>query len=576
MRRTERGQVLPLFALMLVALMAITALAFDVSNAYAARRAFRTAADAAALAGALDLQVTGTRQVNPAQYSNARTHAEASLENELHDTVTCGPVGVGNKSDCTFATLPYQASIVTPLPSAASCGSCDPDRSVQVSVGNPSFTLTFARAVGLGQWRVAVTSVAGLTFKKSYAVITLRPPKKLGSTFDVNDIVLAGGSTITVSTGDVGSNANMNYTNTGGPTPSKMILDTGYRFFYYPAAPPDNDPGWVPPFPADPIGSPHTQPITDPGYNYPAMRGSLGSAPCASGPANCAPTFSDARTASCGAAGATPACSRADLDPACLTIASTKVPSSYTFMPTQLTTPSKIFCYNPGIYATSNSQKLSVGPADLVILTPGAYYFKSGLDVGGRLIGGYEAGAPGVALMFDECNNQCTFSGNNALTITLNAGSRVRPPGSGGAPATAAIDWNNQPVQTSGPSGPTPPILLTLLVNKDTNGPGGTQGCVVPTSPPFVEPNNCNANQNQTIQIAGGGSTFLQGVQYMPTDNVAINGGSTGIGIVGQIISWTLTYTGGTTINQEGAASQGPGLMRLDEACTAPGTPCVP
>ena len=55
MRRTERGQVLPLFALMLVALMAITALAFDVSNAYAARRAFRTAADAAALAGALDL-----------------------------------------------------------------------------------------------------------------------------------------------------------------------------------------------------------------------------------------------------------------------------------------------------------------------------------------------------------------------------------------------------------------------------------------------------------------------------------------------------------------------------------------
>jgi len=259
-----------------------------------------------------------------------------------------------------------------------------------------------------------------------------------------------------------------------------------------------------------------------------------------------------------------------------MTIASTKVPSTYTFMATQLTTPASIYCYKPGVYDTSNAQKLSVGPADLVILTPGVYYFKSGLDIGGRLIGGYEGGVSGVALMFDECNNQCIFSGNSAKTIALNAGSRLRPPATGGTPATAAIDWNNQLVQTSGPSGPTPPVLMTLLVTKDTNGPGGTQACVVPTSGPFIEPNNCQAGQNTTINIAGGGSLFLQGVQYMPTDNVVMNGGSAGTGIVGQIYSWTLTYTGGTTIDQEGAASEGAGILRLDGACTAPGTPCAP
>ena len=39
MKSTQRGQVVPLFALMLVAIMAMSALAVDVSNAYASRRA---------------------------------------------------------------------------------------------------------------------------------------------------------------------------------------------------------------------------------------------------------------------------------------------------------------------------------------------------------------------------------------------------------------------------------------------------------------------------------------------------------------------------------------------------------
>jgi hypothetical protein len=307
------------------------------------------------------------------------------------------------------------------------------------------------------------------------------------------------------------------------------------------------------------------------------MSGTLGFALCSDGVTmNCAPKFDDARTASCGAPSLTIACTTPALDSACnaeLTYLKTSV---YTFMATQ--DPTKVYCYKPGIYdPTSNSKQLAVGPAEVAILMPGAYYFKSpygGLTVGGRLLGGYRPSNPGVVLMFDECNNQCIFSGNSALTIALNAGTKY-PPGTAGTSAVAAHDWNDQLVQTSGPSSPTPPILLTLMVKKDTDGPGGTQGCVVPAYPDR-EPDDCEASHNTTINIAGGGSLDLEGVQYAPTDNFAISGGSTGTGQVGQVWAWTIDYKGGTQINQQGAGSNGPGVLRLDSACTAPGTPCNP
>jgi hypothetical protein len=116
---------------------------------------------------------------------------------------------------------------------------------------------------------------------------------------------------------------------------------------------------------------------------------------------------------------------------------------------------------------------------------------------------------------------------------------------------------------------------MTLMVTKDIDGPGGTQACDVPPYPDR-EPDDCEASRNTTINIAGGGSLVLEGVQYAPTDNFAISGGAAGTGQVGQIWAWTIDYKGGTQINQQGAGSLGPGTLRLDGACTAPGTPCIP
>jgi hypothetical protein len=176
--------------------------------------------------------------------------------------------------------------------------------------------------------------------------------------------------------------------------------------------------------------------------------------------------------------------------------------------------------------------------------------------------------------MFDECNNQCVFNGTGAETIALNVGTKF-PAGTSGISAAAAHDWSDQPVQTSGPGSPTPAILMSLLVKRDIDGPGGSSGCTV-TTYPQPEPNSCTDSHNKTLNLAGGGSLDIEGVQYAPTDNVEIHGGSSGTGQVGQIWAWTLFYSGGTQINQQGAGSTGPGVLRLDAACTAPGTPCNP
>lgn len=526
-RRTERGQVLPLFALMLVAIMAMAALAFDVSNAYAARRAFRTAADAASLAGALDLQLAGTRVVGSAEWALARLHAEEALEREFGETVTCALTG--NRSDCTFATLPYQASIITPLsPGPPSpCATCDPDRSVQVSVGNPSFSLTFARALGLGQWRVAVTAVAGLQHATQYAIFALRPPSA-PSIPNVRSIRLDGNDTeVFVIRGDVGTNANMTYGGAG----AELHLETGYRMDYFD---PFNPPLWdIPNPPGNKIGAL----VLDPAYPIPT-RGVSPPAGVYDTLANCTPIAASIY---------------ANPQYAPSVPVSGGVPDM-----------SKITCYLPGVYSSGET----IGNGSLGILEPGLYFFDDELDAQGSVIGGYTAGSEGVALVFPESSGTVfknrTSGGGSTLTqiVALNAGTRYSNPA--GQEATAARDYNGAFVQTN----TTPARLMTVIVPPDARCP------VV-----FPYPSSCSnsvENQNKAIDLSGGSGLYLAGVQYAPSDNVSIAGNTSTGGYIGQVWAWTLFYTGNSDVNQEGSQSTEPGTIRLDAACTAPGTPCVP
>ena len=85
---SQRGQILPLFALFIVVLLGFAALAIDVSGALSARRFYRSVADGASLAGAQDLQQTGSRAVAAADRIRARQHAMNSVVTELGITGT--------------------------------------------------------------------------------------------------------------------------------------------------------------------------------------------------------------------------------------------------------------------------------------------------------------------------------------------------------------------------------------------------------------------------------------------------------------------------------------------------------
>ncbi len=532
MSERSRGQVVPLFALMLFVLCGMAALAIDVSNAYQARRAYRTFADAAAMAGAQDLQQPGTRTVTSTDYDSARAHAIESMAEQFtiedgsgtprHPASTC--TRTGDRSDCTLERLPFQFSVVTPLPSGASCVSCDPTRSVQVTLADPVFQTTFARVLGQGTWRVAVTSVAGLQFNKAYTIVTLRTPSSEAIP-GVRDIAVNGGTRVTVNRGDVGTNANMVYSGTD----SIMVLDPGYRMYYYD---PFNPALWG----SSPTGTKITQLIADPLYPIPSKGSSppTGSEDVAGCPAIAASVFSNSNYA----------------------------PS----VPVASGTPdmTKIHCYTRGVYGA----ELKVDNGTLAILEPGLYFFDGGLNAQGSVIGGFTPASEGVALVFPEnlgtMFKNRTSGGSSALTqiVALNAGNRYLNPG--GREATAAHDYAGGLVQTN----TTPAKLMTVMVQRDARCP------VV-----FPFPATCTntiENQNKSIDLSGGSGLYLAGVQYAPSDNVTIAGNTTTGGYVGQVWAWTLVYTGGSRINQEGDQQAGAGTMRLDAACTAPGTPCIP
>ena len=230
-------------------------------------------------------------------------------------------------------------------------------------------------------------------------------------------------------------------------------------------------------------------------------------------------------------------------------------------------------CVKPGIYA----YQLRSSENEVVLLTPGVYFLDKGLVVRGVLIGGYTPSAPGVpapgvALVFNEANSAGAgaLDANSSKIFALNGGNRFNnctsPPvvTCSGFEASPATGFDGDGIDTCGDACPPGEsnLSVTMFVQKDAN-------CVV--TQPY--PTSCNDNGNNSLNMAGGGALYLAGVQYAPSDNVKISGGSSGEGKAGRIISWTVSYSGGARITQTyPGVSEGPGTIRLDAACTGAGT----
>jgi hypothetical protein len=175
-----------------------------------------------------------------------------------------------------------------------------------------------------------------------------------------------------------------------------------------------------------------------------------------------------------------------------------------------------------------------------------------------QIIGGYEPSVPGVALVFENrCNPGCEFSGNALDRLVLNAGGAY--PSSTGTAPTAAVNWDGSVVQTNGRV----PVPMTLIVKKNP-------ACFVA----LTDPCDVNPSQWRQLTLPGGSNSFVFFVQYAPTDNVFITGGSGSDGYLGQIWAWTVKYTGGTRITLIGSSNPEPGVLRIATPCS-PGASCI-
>jgi hypothetical protein len=504
----ELGQVLPLFTLFLIVLLGMAALAVDISSVYSAERFYRSSGDAAALAGAQDLQQGNTRTVTSVEQARARGHSMDVLASRLGATSIptggqCDPAA--DIVDCALPGTPYVVSIKTPSPT---CVSCDPERSVQVRVRHPAYGLTFARLLGQSEWNVEATSVAGLTFAGKYAIQTLRPPKPLPNGLDQHreNIDVNGTNTwLKVVRGDIGTNTSA-YTNSGG----RITLGPGYRIDHIDDITPDP---WNKDLSGNPRGRLITRLIPDPAHPIASFEG--------------APSFRNQ------ANGETP-CTGADF------------PADYRAI---LDGGLNVKCYAPGVYERNFSVQTNT---DVAYLMPGAYRFDGGIDVRGYLLGGLVRSRPGVAIVVPQSQ---TLTANNTIALWLNLGDETCA--ADDCRAEPARDHAGNPVET--PEG----LILSIEVPRDPS-------CFSGTTPIL-----CSDTNNDTVRLPGNGQIRVAGVIYAPSDNIQINGDNTSQeGLVGQIIAWTVKYSGGAKLNQDYPGAEEVGTLRLDAACSAPSEPC--
>lgn len=518
----------------LTVLLGFSALVTDLGMLWTIQQSNRSIADSAVLAGAQEMQIVGARGINAGARAEARAAAVANVRDRVGATgmPSCAVGGAPTDADgdgklgydadvhnCPMPGTDYFVSVLAP---SALCVTCELPRSLMVEVTRNDVPMFFAGLFGFDEFTARQTSVATITYSADFAVLTLRPPGK-----GQDDVGVSGsGTRLTVSVGDIGTNTNMVLS--GGAT---VVVDEGYKVHHYDAVP-----AWTQPPPAQKLGSL----IQDPMHTFPTRVG----AP--------APYTSAAQAQ----------LSAAD----CTTLRTTLVPDNYVWPATgqRINDPAltvTVRCLKPGIY----DYGMRSSENEIVILSPGVYFADKGLVVRGVLIGGYQAAPfPGVALVFNR-----TVAGrldaNNGKVFALNGGRRFNTPCTPPAcplEAGPAIGFDGDGIDTCAPC----PIgesnlNLTMLVEKDPN--------CIPTQP---YPTSCNDNGNATLNMSGGGALYLAGVQYAPTDNVKISGGSSGEGKAGRIISWTVTYSGGARINQTyPGVSEGPGTIRLDAACTGAG-----
>lgn len=508
--RRDRGQTLVLFALFLVVLIGSSAVAVDYGTWLKVRRDYQNVADAAVLAGSAFLvrPVSGPKQVD------AREAAWKSIEDQLgltlnetalaaSDTAFASPVTDGNANCASCGG--YRLWVSTPPLGAAAAyagGYAGNNRVLfaWVEKANPAY---LSRVFGLGDQTVSAWATAG-TFANRFAVITLRKNGEPGD--NTKDFDIQGTNTIlNVVDGDVGGNWGMAI---GGGAKIKFSSTSADTYGTYLAEnvsgqTPGN--GWSATQVVNAANVPqpvnYQAEVPDPNYPAPCVTNTClvdRTSTVLSGGPNLLRSTPDRVGDTC-PAGATAA----------------RLPSGRY---DDVTVP--------------NNKCIILDPTYLPVAgkNNGIFYFTGdlNLDNSALVIG------QGVTVVFATTGDLTLNAGpliilNNDLT-----GCAGGPCKFGAWTSNGRLNWTigtaPNPPTYSAPSDPFDRGIASYVIGTKVNG-----RCSSPTD---------------IVKVNSSGSAIdFRGLIYAPCDNVKLSGNPTHRDI-GQIVSWSLTLTGGAELTQ--------------------------
>jgi hypothetical protein len=517
------GQTVVIFAIFLVVLLGSAALAVDYGSWLRARRDYQNVADAASLAGSVQL----TRPVTVPKQIAARQAAWKSIEDQLGipldeaalaiNSTNAGPPGVPVGSFSVWVSTP-------PLGGATSYPGnyASSNRVVYVWLERANEAY-FSRVFGLGDRTISAWATAG-TFANRFAVITLR---KNGQPTNGNptDLDVSGGTVLNVIDGDVGGNWGMSVNGVGSAVVMHSTTGDTYGVYLNENVPTGGN-GWAPGQVRDaagnPVGVQFEAEVADPNYPAPCLTYGIG------------------------------------VGNGCL-----EDRAVAGFPPNASTDRALDTCP----YPVTNVDRLPAGRYDdisvpnnkCVILDPtfnpvtgkenGIFYITGTMDVnnGGLVLG------DGVTLVFDR---DAHLNMNAGASISLNTGNTTNNP------LAAAC---------GGVAGGGPLATCKFAGWTARAGSGGHYSWSLGTAPTYTLPPvdpfergiasyicktagaaNCGtggAPSTNIFQLNSASGIDYQGLIYAPFDNVKLAGQPTHHD-VGQLVAWTAQFTGGTAINQ--------------------------
>ena len=548
--RRSSGQTLALFALFLIVFLGSAGLAVDYGLWLSARRDYQAVTDSAVLAGAAFLGDPGAATCVTASLTAeqcARRAAWRNLNTQLGlglSDLDISSFGDANVDTAGRTVGSYSIWVDAPPSGAGTAypGTVADTKGALFARVEAAQSTYFSRIFGLSSFKVGAWSTAGLAPSR-FAVITLRRGRN-GNPIDsgpanAQDIKLAGsGTTLRVVGGDIGGNFGMKLT--AGTL--QMVQPSAVYLIDYQSC---GSSCWNLGDIIDQYGTPlytYYPPsgaqqlrtfIPDP--NYAAPPGLNSGAP--NGPLADIPIGDAARATS-----GTPTPGVVDINAGSVSGATCAAgsprigPGTYTSIRVR---NNNCLILDPTYRHTSPNNMLSdVATPVPQTQRPGIFYVIGDIQVDANAL---IVGDGVTVIIRPTSGGGSQFSPNSGGVVDLNTGKGISIPtaqllGGWTTKGTSPYLWNATMLRWE--------YQASQEADKKLYGRGIALYVLKPGQ------YGSSAVDTDVIQVSSGAGLAWKGVTYAPRDNVQIAGQPNHDGI-GQLVSWTFTFNGGTNVTQE-------------------------